>query len=135
MQTFGTGAARLNLAFQIASVRSITLEFTESDGSDTDISLWTFEFLVKRFIGDRLKEISLTLGSGLSFPVYQDNQLLISVSASNSSAEEGEYYWELRRIDRNECLINGSAYFSFDALTGDATPIILTSGSQTITVR
>ena len=114
MTTLGTGAAELTLEFQIKSARDITFTFTESDGTDTDISLWTVEFFVKRFAGDRLKTFSLTLGSGLSFPVYESNQILAEISTTNSSIEEGDYYWELRRTDENVPLIYGTAKFNFD---------------------
>lgn len=134
MNTLGTGAAQLNLALQIGSAKDITFAFTNSDGPDTDISLWTFELFFKRFAGDRQKTFSLTLGSGLSFPVYEDNELLAEISTSNSSVEEGEYFWELRRTDEDTPIVNGLAYFSFEGDTGDLSVIDVTSGSQTISL-
>lgn len=118
METLGTGATELRLFFQIASYRDITFTFTESDGTATDISLWTFEFFIKKYKGDRLKIISLTLGDGLSFPVYESNQVLVELTASQASIEEGGYYWELRRTDTSEPLIYGEAKFDFDGSAG-----------------
>lgn len=118
MQTLGTGATQINLALQIGSAREITFTFTDSDGEETDITLWTFELFVKKYKGDRTKTISLTLNNGLSFPVYETNQLLAEFSIIDTSIEEGEYYWELRRTDTSEPLIYGIAKFDFDGSAG-----------------
>lgn len=118
MTILGTGAIEFGLLFQIASARDITFTFTESDGSATDISLWTFELFIKKFKGDRVKVISLTFASGLSFPVYEDNQLLAEFTTTDTAIEEGEYYWELRRTDTGEPLIYGPAKFDFDGSGG-----------------
>lgn len=134
MQTLGTGAAKLNLEFQIGSARDITFTFAESDGTSTDISLWTFELFFKKYAGERAKTISLTLGDGLSFPVYEDNQLLAEFTTTDTAIEEGEYYWELRRTDENIPLINGSAFFSFTAETGDIDTVSVTTGDQTVAI-
>lgn len=130
METLGSGAAVLDLLFQIGSYRSILFDF------GTDISTWTFEFYLKKNKGDRLKTLSLTLGSGLSFPVYESDQIQAIFSANNTSIEEGQYYYELRRTDIALPLINGFAYFSFDAPQGtiDDTTLELTVLQQTITL-
>lgn len=130
METLGSGAAVLDLLFQIGSYRSILFDF------GTDISEWTFEFYLKKNKGDRLKTLSLTLGSGLSFPVYESDQIQAIFSTSNTSIEEGQYYYELRRTDIALPLINGFAYFSFDAPQGtiDDTALELTVSQQTISV-
>jgi len=128
METLGTGAAVANILFQIGSYRTIIFDF------GTDVSAWTFELFLKKNKGDRLKTISLTLGSGLSFPVYVSDQIQATFSTTVSLIEEGEYYIELRRTDLGIPLYNGKAYFSFDAPQGtaDETTLSFTLGSQTI---
>lgn len=128
-QTLGTGAAILNLRFQIGSARFITFDF------GTDISGWTFEFYVKQNKGARVKDISLTLGSGISIPIYDSEGILVSFNSTNTSITEGEYYWELRRTDSNVPLINGLAYFTYDAPDGDESiPLTYSLGGSNLSV-
>jgi hypothetical protein len=130
MESLGSGAAVLDLLFQIGSYRSMLFDF------GADVSAWTFEFYIKKNKGDRLKTLSLTLGSGLSFPVYTSDQIRVVFSSSDTSIQEGQYYWELRRTDIALPLVNGFAYFSFDAPQGtvDDTTLGLTVGDQTISL-
>jgi hypothetical protein len=130
MESLGSGAAVLDLLFQIGSYRSILFDF------GTDVSTWTFEFSIKKNKGDRLKILSLTLGSGLSFPVYASDQIQAVFSSANTSIQEGQYYYELRRTDIALPLVNGFAYFSFDAPQGsvDETTLGLTVEQQTISL-
>lgn len=116
METLGTGVGKFNIKFQIGSIRQITFDW----GAE-DISAWVFELLIKKNIGDRVKTISLTLtNAGLSIPVYT-NHVVATFSASNTSIEEGEYYWELRRTDEGIPLISGFAYFTYDSQQGTET--------------
>jgi len=126
--TLGTGAARLNMQFQIASYRLLNFSF------DVDISLWEFEFFIKKNTGDRLKVFSKTLSDGISFPIYSDTSIDVELSASETLIEEGEYYYELRRTDNNTPLICGYAYFNFDARQGDESSIELSVTDSVITV-
>ncbi len=128
MKVLGTGAATVNILFQIGSYRTIIFDF------GVDVSLWTFEFILRDNKGSRVKIISLTLGSGLSFPVYLTDQLQATFSAVNSNIREGEYFWELRRTDLNVPIANGSAFFSFDAPDGniETTSLEFTYASQII---
>jgi len=130
MNNLGTGAAQLNIKFQIGSYRQITFDF------GTDVSTWTFELFLKRFKGDRVKTLSLTLGSGLAFPVYQSREITATFSIANTKIEEGEYYIELRRSDLGVPLISGLAYFSFNAPDGDEVdnPLQFTLGTQSISL-
>jgi hypothetical protein len=130
MESLGSGAAVLDLLFQIGSYRSILFDF------GTDISTWTFELSLKKNKGDRVKTLSMTLGSGLSFPVYASDQIQAIFSTTNTSIEEGQYYWELRRTDISLPLINGFAYFTFDAPQGtiEETTLSLTVSQQIINV-
>ena len=130
MYTLGTGAAQLNLLFQIGSYRTIIFDF------GGDVTLWTFEFILRDNKGSRVKILSLTLGSGISFPIYETNQIQVAISATNATIREGEYYWELRRTDLNIPIANGNAIFSYDAPNGniEESALEFTYSAQTVTL-
>ena len=105
---------QVELKFRINAWQSKTFEFLEDGVSDgVDITNWQFEFFLKRFPGDRLKILSLTNNNGLEFTVYTTNELFVTITAAQSSIEEGQYYWELRRRDIDRPWLNGWANFSF----------------------
>lgn len=128
MVTLGTGAARLDINFQIGSYRLINFEF------NTDISLWEFEFFIKKNKGDRLKVFTKTLASGISFPIYSDSSIDLEVLAVDSQIEEGQYYYELRRSDTNTPLISGYSYFDFDPKPSIEETVSLTVTTENINV-
>lgn len=109
METLGTGAGQVNLLFKIASVRYIDILF-----ANTNISTWTFSFILKKNKGDRLNIFTLSLVSGISFVHYTDS-IRLSFTAAQTSIEEGDYVWQLVRTDLNVPLLNGKATFSYDA--------------------
>ena len=120
MNTLGTGAGNLNIIFQINSARVLSFVFRRYNSStevytEEDISGKTFAFFLKKNKGDRLKIFNLTLGNGITIPIYSNNELRVSLSASNTNIEEGEYVWELRRTDLDAPCISGLAYFTFDS--------------------
>jgi len=128
MVTLGTGAARLDINFQIGSYRLLSFTF------NTDISLWEFEFFLKKNKGDRLKVFSKTLSDGISFPIYSDDSIDVEIDSTDSQIEEGQYYYELRRTDTNTPLICGYAYLDFDAKQSDETSVSLTLTDASISV-
>lgn len=130
MNTLGTGAAQLNILFQIGSYRTIIFDF------GIDVSSWTFELFIKQNKGARTKNVTLTLGSGLSFVVYATDQIQATFSTTNTALEEGEYYWELRRTDVVTPIVCGSAYFSYDAPQGtdESSTQEFTYSTQTISL-
>lgn len=73
----------------------------------------TWTLFIKEYAGARLNAIELTLGNGLSIPIYDENVLQADFSVSNTKIREGKYYFELVRTDLPETLINGYAIFSF----------------------
>lgn len=79
-----------------------------------DVTGSTWEFFIKRFKGDRVKTLSLTLGAGVSFPAYGTNQILVEITAAQSLIEEGEYYYELYDITNKRTWISGKIFFSYD---------------------
>lgn len=139
MVTLGVGAGVFNILFQIGSERIFTIYFFESDGvTQIDISSWTLEFIVRRFKGDRVKTISLTvLNGGITYPVYETNQIETNFTTTDTNISEGEYVWELRRTDENLPILNGLCFFSFNAPQGNAffsTSNQVTMNGQSITV-
>lgn len=116
MEELGTGAGKAKLTFQIGSTQYRTIKWRESDAvTPLDASSWTFQFLIKKFNGDIDNVISLTLGNGISFVTYSDTEILVVVTGTQSSIEQGEYYWELRRTDLNIPLLSGPAIFQYDS--------------------
>lgn len=112
METVSFFKARLIPAkFFINTYQTETFSFTEN-GSAMDVTLYTWQLLVKRYPGDRTNVISLTLGNGLSFPAYTTDQVKAVFTAAQTDITEGEYYYELRRTDLIIPYINGPATFS-----------------------
>jgi|GEM_PF-4748590 len=128
MRVLGTGVAKLDILFQIGSNRIITFDFSN------DVSAWSFEFVVKRNAGDRVKSISKTLSNGISFPVYDSNTINVTFLSSDTSLSEGEYYYELRRSDSNIAILSGSAFFNYTSLQGDDSLSELSVTTSTISV-
>jgi hypothetical protein len=116
MKTLGTGVGIFNINFQIGSLSEISFIFSNQNGVPIDISGWSFEFFVKKNKGAIQKDISKTIGNGISFPIYVSNQINLSFVAN---IEEGEYVWELRRTDLNKPLIAGLSFFTFDPKQGN----------------
>lgn len=105
-------AREVSAKFRINRRADKTFIFTE-DGLDFDISGFTWQLLIKRFPGDRVNQISLTLGNGLSIPVYESNILEASFTAAQTNIEQGQYYWELLRTDIEKTWLNGWVTFSY----------------------
>ena len=120
METVGTGAGNINLTFQIGSAwyKYFTfrrLNSTTGIYTNEDISTKTFSFFLKKNKGDRVKIFNLTNLKGITIPVYTTNQIRIDLNGSQTSIEQGEYYWELRRTDLNQPYLSGLASFVYDS--------------------
>lgn len=120
METVGLGVGQVNLNIQIGAIWTKHIYFKTYNSvtgiyTDDDISAKTFSFFVKKNKGDRLKIFNLTNGNGISVPVYSLNEIMISISALQTSIEEGEYYFELRKTDIDKAVLSGLAYFNYDA--------------------
>lgn len=106
---------RLDFNFRINRIGEKTLTFFGSDDLPFSLIYEDFEFFIKRYPGDKQSTISLGLGTGLSI---DDNQLIITVTAIQSSITEGEYYYELYKPDDGQTWLSGKAFFHngpFDA--------------------
>ncbi len=128
MTILGTGAVQLDILFQISSARTTIFDF------GIDVSSWSFEFYIKTNKGARIKALSITSGSGISFVTYSTSQIQVSFSATNTNLNEAEYYYELRRTDIAVPIINGRAVFSYDAPQGtnESSSQSFNYGTQTI---
>jgi hypothetical protein len=106
----------LPLSFKINRQARIIFTLTV-DGASPNTTGWTWQLFIKRFAGDRLNVINLTLGNGLRYEVYSDTDLIADFSSAQTNIEEGEYYWELVRTDIERTWIEGKADFEFSKST------------------
>lgn len=118
IESSGNASGKLNLFGQINRAWSKTFVFDteDEDGTVTDqnVTTSTWEFFIKRYKGDREKTVSLTLGAGLSFPVYTTNSLDVDMTNTQCRVEEGEYYFELLNLTEMVTKVSGKFFFSYD---------------------
>lgn len=105
-------ARRALMTFRINRDGMLTFRF-EENCEEIDITSWTFQFFIKRYPGDRKNIILLTLGSGLSIPVYETSVMEAFFTADQTNIPEGQYYWELYRVDTKQTWFNGYANFTY----------------------
>ncbi len=103
-------ARRIPMKFFIGTYMEETFAIAE-DGVPLDVTSYTWEFFIKEYPGARVKLLSLTLGNGLSFPVYTTDQIQLIITAAQAEISEGEKYYELRRTDLVIPYLNGPANF------------------------
>jgi len=120
MEVIGNKVAKFDILIQIGAEWTKDIEFyteTTSTGVTAAQSLTgaTFSFFLKKNIGDRKKTFNLTLGNGIAIITYTANGIRITATASQTSIEEGDYYFELRRTDLDKAVAAGKAILSFDA--------------------
>lgn len=108
-------AGYLDIELFISKLRVQRFVFSAAS-IDFPITSFTWQLVVKRTPGDRVNLISLTLGNGLSFPIYEDNVIEARFEPSTTAIEEGGYYWYLVRTDTNEVWLNGRCKVSFGPL-------------------
>ncbi len=105
-------ARRVLLQFRINREATLPFRFSENC-EEVDITSWVFQLFIKRYPGDRKSIISLTLGSGLSIPVYETSVLEALFTSDQTNIPEGQYYWELYRVDTKQTWLNGYADFTY----------------------
>lgn len=80
-----------------------------------DITSFTWQLLIRSNKGNRENLLSLTLGNGLSFPIYETNALQARFETAQCKAiGEGEYFWMLVKTDTNEPILKGICTLDFD---------------------
>lgn len=105
---------QIRIRIRINAWQTLLIEYLEDgESSGVDITTQQFEFFLKKHPGARTKDLSLTNNSGLTFPAYTTNEILITITAAQSRLEEGEYYWEFRRRDIDRPHLNGWADVTF----------------------
>lgn len=118
LSTSFNAAGKLKVSYQINRDGEKTFVFFDEDenGVETehDVTGSTWELFIKRYKGDRDKVLSLTLGAGLSFPVYTTNTILAQITAVQSQVKEGECVWELYNITEKRTYISETWTFTFD---------------------
>jgi len=120
MEELGTGAGQLVIKMQIGAIWQKDFYFRTYNSTTevyTDDSLTgaTFSFFLKKNIGDRLKVFNLTLSNGIAFITYTSNGIRVTASATQTSIQEGEYYYELRRTDLDKAVLSGKCFLIYDA--------------------
>lgn len=120
METIGLGTGQAILNIQIGAVWTKDFYFQNYNTltevyTDEDLTGATFSFFLKKNIGDYKKIFTLTLGSGIGFVTYYTNGIRLTISAVQTSIEEGEYYFELRRTDLDKAKLAGKAFLTFNA--------------------
>lgn len=79
------------------------------------ITSFTWAFVLKKNKGNNTDLLFLTLGNGLSFPIYETNRLRARFEAATLKAiGEGEYFWMLIKTDTNEPILKGECKLTFD---------------------
>ena len=91
-----------------------------ADSIAFNITDFTWQLVIKDNPGARKNVLSLTLGNGLSFPIYDENVIEARFESVDTNIKEGQYFWQLIRTDTDEPWINGWAEFSYGPL-GSAT--------------
>lgn len=103
--TFG-GEGTLALYKRVNSQETITFTFKDSNGDPYIYPSNDFTFVVKKNFGDKKNVFSLDSSSGL---VLTSNILEVTISASDSNINEGEYYYQL--LYSGKVRINGTLTF------------------------
>lgn len=105
-------AGRLDIEMFINRFRVQRFVFTVEAVPFT-ITGMQWQLVIKDNEGSLDNLLSLTLGSGLSFPIYETNVLEARFEAIQTKIQEGKKYWALIRIDTNEIWVNGHAWFGY----------------------
>lgn len=103
--TFG-GEGTLNLFKRVNCQETISFTFKDENGDPYIYPGNNFTFIVKKNFGDKKNVFSLDSSSGL---VLTSNVLDITIGASDSNINEGQYYYQL--LYSGQVRINGNLTF------------------------
>ena len=92
----------------------IYFNLLENDEVATSYTGWTWRFRIMRYPGDRKSVVDLTLNHGLTYEIYSDVVLRAHLSSTQTTIEEGEYYFKLERTDIEKPVVDGVCYATFD---------------------
>lgn len=128
---------RLDFPFRIRRAGSKKFIFLNSDGTALDISSFDFVLNIKEYPGARTNTIQLTIGSGLTVGGAGNNELTASLTVTNTSVQEQEYYWELYKGSTSKTYLNGLAPAHngvFDGVSNEQDTLTVTDGSSEVTI-
>lgn len=122
-------AKRLDLYFRINRNGSKAFVFLNSDGSARSLIYEEYEMTIKEYAGGR---ISIAIPLSIT-----DNTITASITDALSKVNEGEYYWELKRVDNGKTYLCGKAFFHngiFDGVDEESTELVINEGGETIEI-
>lgn len=130
-------ARELTLYFRCNRNGSLDFIFQYEDETAYSLIYEDIEFNLYQNQGDKKKVLNLTSGSGVSFP--NTGTARVTLTASQTNINEGEYYFELYRPDLGKTWLCGNAIAhngKFDGVTADSTVTVSENGDQiTITIH
>lgn len=116
-RTSGNSTGQVILDFHIARSWEKSFIFYDRDENDNDtphdVTTSSWEFFILRYPGDRVKQLSVTGSPEITFPAYLDNEIHISLSATDTDLEEGKYYFELYNSTEQRTYVSQDCEFSF----------------------
>lgn len=112
----GNPSSRRPLYIMIGQQVDIYFNLLENDAVSTNYAGMTWRFSLRKYAGARQSKdiFYLTLGNGLSYETYSDVVLHAHMTATQTTIEEGEYYWKLERTDIQKTVIDGVCYATFE---------------------
>lgn len=111
-------SGRLDVQMLIGRFRLQRFVFT-ADSTPFDVTAFAWSLNIKRNEGAYNSLLTLSIGSGLAFPIYETNSIEARFEAAQvgkTTFDEGLYYWELVRTDTNEIWISGHLEFKYGLL-------------------
>jgi hypothetical protein len=129
-------AGKLDIELFVNKFRVQRFEFLV-DSVELPVTGFTWQLVIKQNRGAIENLISLTLGNGLSFPVYETNVIEARFSSTDTNIPEGKYAWFLIRTDTNEVWLNGEATFAYGFLDSSASEqdVTVNLSDETVTVN
>lgn len=120
---------RLDLYFRINRNGSKAFSFFNVSGTARSLIYEEYSLVIRKFQGG---PVYITL------PLTIDtNVITATITESLSRINEGEYYWELIRVDLGKTWLNGKAVFHngvFDGVDTDTTDITIAESTETINI-
>jgi hypothetical protein len=120
---------RLDLYFRINRNGSKAFSFFNVSGTARSLIYEEYSLVIRKFQGG---PVYITL------PLTIDtNVITATITESQSRINEGEYYWELIRVDLGKTWLNGKAVFHngvFDGVDTDTTDITIAESTETINI-
>jgi len=122
-------AKRLDLYFRINRNGSKAFIFYNASGTAYPITDIVLAMDIKMYAGGK---------SFISIPLsIENNVATASITSDISNVNEGEYFWELIRVDTGKTWLNGKAYFHnglFDGVNDTSSGITITDSGDTIQI-